>query len=77
VKYRDLTGEVSSEDSEAIKNRVNRARGVQRERFTGKKIYSNAQMTRRHLKKYCQIEEASKTLLEKAIDNPQSAIHRG
>jgi magnesium chelatase family protein len=68
VKYRDLTGEVSGEDSEAIKNRVNRARGVQRERFTGKKIHANAQMTPRHLKKYCQIEEASKTLLGKAID---------
>ena len=68
VKYRDLTGETSGEDSETIKARVNKARGVQRERFTAKKIYSNAQMTSRHLKKYCQIGETSKTLLEQAID---------
>ncbi len=68
VKYRDLTGEVSGEDSETIKIRVNKARAVQRERFSGKKIYSNAQMTSRHLKKYCQIGENSKTLLEQAID---------
>jgi magnesium chelatase family protein len=68
VKYRDLTGETSGEDSETIKARVNKARGVQRERFAGKKIYSNAQMTSRHLKKYCQIGENSKTLLEQAID---------
>jgi magnesium chelatase family protein len=68
VKYRDLTGEVSGEDSETIKTRVNKARAVQRERFAGKKIYSNAQMTSRHLKKYCQIGENSKTLLEQAID---------
>ena len=68
VKYRDLMGEVSGEDSETIKTRVNKAREIQRERFACKKIYSNAQMTPRHLKKYCQIEEASKTLLEKAID---------
>ena len=68
VKYRDLMGEVSGEDSEAIKTRVNKARGIQRERFAGKKIYCNAQMTPRHLKKYCQIGEASKTLLEQAID---------
>ncbi|NWF57586.1 MAG: YifB family Mg chelatase-like AAA ATPase [Syntrophaceae bacterium] len=68
VKYRDLTGEVSGEDSEKIKTRVNKARAVQRERFAGKKIYSNAQMTSRHLKKYCQIGENSKTLLEQAID---------
>ena len=68
VKYRDLTGETSGEDSESIKVRVNRARGVQRERFTGKRIYSNAQMTPRYLKKYCQIGENSKKLLEQAID---------
>ncbi len=68
VKYRDLTGETSGEDSETIKARVNKAREVQRERFASKKIYSNAQMTSRHLKKYCQIGETSKTLLEQAID---------
>jgi magnesium chelatase family protein len=68
VKYRDLTGETSGEDSETIKARVNKAREVQRERFSGKKIYSNAQMTSRHLKKYCQIGENSKILLEQAID---------
>jgi magnesium chelatase family protein len=68
VKYRDLTGETSGEDSETIKARVNKAREVQRERFAGKKIYSNAQMTSRHLKKYCQIGDNSKTLLEQAID---------
>ncbi len=68
VKYRDLTGETSGEDSETIKTRVNKAREVQRERFSGKKIYSNAQMTSRHLKKFCQIGENSKNLLEQAID---------
>jgi magnesium chelatase family protein len=68
VKYRDLTGDTSGEDSETIKTRVNQAREIQRGRFTGKKIYSNAQMTPRHLKKFCQIGETSKTLLEQAID---------
>ena len=68
VKYRDLTGEASGEDSEAIKARVNRARGIQRQRFAGKRIYSNAQMTPRYLKKHCQIGESSKVLLEQAIE---------
>jgi magnesium chelatase family protein len=68
VRYRDLTGEISGEDSETIKGRVNRARDIQRQRFTGKRIYCNAQMTSRHLKKYCQIGEDSKALLEQAID---------
>jgi magnesium chelatase family protein len=68
VRYRDLTGEASGEDSEAIKGRVNRARELQRQRFDGKRIYCNAQMTPRFLKKYCQIGEDSKALLERAID---------
>ena len=68
VKYRDLTGEASSEDSETVKGRVNAARDIQRDRFAGKRLYCNAQMTSRHLKKYCQIGEDSKGLLEKAID---------
>ena len=68
VKYRDLTGEASGEDSETIKRRVNQARNIQRDRFSGKRLYCNAQMTSRHLKKYCQIGEDSKSLLEQAID---------
>jgi len=68
VRYRDLTGESSGEDSETIKKRVDQARQLQRDRFAGKKIYCNAQMTSRHLKKYCPIGEDSKKLLEQAID---------
>jgi magnesium chelatase family protein len=68
VRYRDLSGETSGEDSESIKRRVNRARDIQRRRFEGKKIYCNAQMSPRHLKKFCQIGDGSKALLEQAID---------
>jgi magnesium chelatase family protein len=39
-----------------------------RMRFRGLKIYCNAQMTNRHIKKFCQIDEASQKLLEMAID---------
>ena len=68
VKYRDLTGEASGEDSETVKQRVNGARRIQRDRFTGKRLFCNAQMTSRHLKKYCRIGDDSKGLLEQAID---------
>jgi len=68
VRYRDLAGETSGEESETVKKRVDRAREIQRQRFAGKRIYCNAQMTSRYLKKYCQIGEDSKALLEQAID---------
>ncbi len=44
------------------------ARKTQLSRFKGLKIYCNAQMTNRHNKKFCQIDEASQKLLEMAID---------
>jgi magnesium chelatase family protein len=68
VKYRDLASRDAGEPSSEIKKRVDRARKIQLERFKGMKIYSNAQMTNRHIKKYCQIDEASQRLLEMAID---------
>lgn len=68
VKYRDLASRDSGESSREIKRRVDQARKVQLERFKGMKIYCNAQMTNRQIKKYCQIDEASQGLLEVAID---------
>lgn len=68
VKYRDLASRDPGESSREIKRRVDQARKVQLERFKGMKIYCNAQMTNRHIKKYCQIDEACQRLLEIAID---------
>jgi len=68
VKYRDLASRDPGEPSREIKRRVDQARKFQLERFKGMKIYCNAQMTNRHIKKYCQIDEASQKLLEIAID---------
>jgi magnesium chelatase family protein len=68
VKYRDLASRDSGEPSREIKRRIDKARKIQLDRFKGMKIYCNAQMTNRHIKKYCQIDEPSQKLLETAID---------
>ncbi len=68
VKYRDLASRESGESSREIKRRIDAARQVQLERFKGMKIYCNAQMTNRQIKKFCQIDEPSQKLLEMAID---------
>ena len=68
VKYRDLASRDAGEPSREIKKRVDSARRTQLERFKGMKIYSNAQMSNRHIKKFCQINETSQKLLETAID---------
>jgi len=68
VPYKDLRGETGAEPSAAIRNRVDAARTIQSERFRRTKIFCNAQMGSRHIKKYCRVDDASSHLLESAID---------
>ena len=68
VKYRDLASRDAGEPSKEIKSRVDAGRKIQLNRFKGLKIYCNAQMTNRHIKKFCQIDDTSQRLLETAID---------
>jgi magnesium chelatase family protein len=68
VPYKDLIGDAKAESSEDIRRRVTAARVTQSERFRRTKIYCNAQMSSRHIKKHCKINDDSCNLLESAID---------
>ncbi|WP_298266828.1 YifB family Mg chelatase-like AAA ATPase [Geobacter sp.] len=68
VKYRELADGREGESSGAIGSRVEQAREVQRERFRGSRVHSNAQMTPRFIKKYCEPEAAGSRLLELVTD---------
>jgi len=61
-------GKFDAELSADIRTRVTKARDRQFERFKRTKIYCNAQMINRHIKKHCKIDESSADLLESAID---------
>lgn len=69
VQYSELVSKVDSETSEVIRERVNQARKTQEKRFKGTKIYFNAHMGPKHLKKYCQLEADSQALLKNAIES--------
>ncbi len=68
VRFQELSGERQGETSAEIKQRVNKARDIQAERFKGKHIFCNSRMNSRHIKKYCEIDQQGKALLELAID---------
>ncbi len=68
VPYRDLAGNADGETSAVIRKRVVDARGIQVRRLARTKLHCNAQMSSRHIKKHCQIDTASRNLLESAID---------
>jgi magnesium chelatase family protein len=68
VPHQDLMKDADAEPSEQIRQRVTQARAIQSKRFSRAKIYSNAQMSSRHIKAHCKIDDASRSLLESAID---------
>ena len=68
VKYLDLIDETYEETSEAIKERVDKAREIQLKRFAGTGIHNNASMSDQQLKKYCKISKESNAILEMAFN---------
>jgi magnesium chelatase family protein len=55
VKFRDIVSKVEAESSEEIRKRVSAARDVQLRRFEGRKIYANARMGPKDVKRHCPI----------------------
>ena len=68
VRYRELMGRSMGESSSAIRERVNRARDLQLNRFRGSALYCNAQMGARELQAWCGVDSAGDRLLELAVN---------
>ena len=68
VKYRALADQGGGEPSEAVRERVDRARVVQRERFvTRPGVYANAHMAPRDIRAFCRVSDGADGLLRTAI----------
>ena len=67
VKYQNLSNEISGENSNTIKVRVDKARKIQQNRYDKENIYSNAQLTPKLVEKYCAIDSESQQILEAAF----------
>jgi len=63
VKYKEMAGEATGEPSEAVRARVETARGVQRNRL-GK---CNARLAPKELKEHCRLDEECQELLKMAM----------
>src|SRR6266576_1499961 len=68
VKYKELRGDSVIEDSAAVRQRVIAARDRQLVRFHGeKRVYANAQMPPKLIRKHCAISADGEKLLETAV----------
>ena len=69
VRFKELS-ERSAPEGEAsasIRERVTTARTRQRERFRGSRVFSNAQMSSRLIRRHCRLDTEGERLLEQAM----------
>lgn len=69
VNFKELRGRgvPVGETSEAIRNRVIKAREIQLKRFAGENVFSNSAMSPSQIRKFCALDAESETLLERAM----------
>lgn len=69
IDYEQLSGQKKEERSEQIRQRVNKARAIQRKRFEGTGITCNAKMTPAATRKYCILSSDANALLKTSFDS--------
>ena len=67
VEYEKLSDDRVGEGSEKVRTRVEKARQVQRERFKGTRLASNADATPVEVREFCQVEPSAQGLLRTAM----------
>ena len=67
IEYQELVSQTAQETSAEMRTRVLKARAIQSKRFPGDSGKTNALMTVKEIRKFCQVSEAGKKLLERAI----------
>ena len=68
VEYRDISSTRTEEGSDAIRERVGRARERQRARFrSDKKVNCNARMGPRQIQQHCKLSDESQELIRVAM----------
>lgn len=69
VKFDELASKQSSEKSDSVRERVEKARKIQEQRYADSdSIFCNAQMSNKQLRAYCQINEPGMQLLKTAMN---------
>lgn len=68
IKYNKLNSNEKVETSEDIRERVNKARKKQNERYKDYNIFSNSELTPDMIEKFCKLDCKSKRLLQNAFE---------
>ena len=79
MEFDKLADDRTGEPAEAVRERVEKARSLQRQRFEGTDLTSNADMGPGEIRKYCALDDPSRALVRQAMTQLQltaRAFHR-
>lgn len=68
VNFDELNSDTKSESSAEIKQRVNKAREIQRQRYAGTNVRCNARLTPATLKEFCVMDDMASRMLKTAFE---------
>ena len=68
INFEKLSDDNKTENSKAIKQRVQKARNLQQQRFKNSPFITNSEMTSEAVKQYCEIDDISKKILKNAVE---------
>lgn len=69
LKYEEMSKEILGETSKSVRERVAKAREIQLARFKGEGIFTNREMSVRHIKKYCALDETAEKMMKNAVSS--------
>lgn len=67
VNYKDISSDRIGETSEEIRKRVTEVREIQKDRYKNKSFKYNSEIPEKDLKKYCELDDSSRKILELAF----------
>jgi magnesium chelatase family protein len=68
VDYEKLADDVDGESSEAVRQRVENARAIQRQRLDGSGLVCSADMTALEVRQFCRLDPSAQGLLQAATN---------
>ena len=68
LEYKDIHSERKGESSASIQKRVERARKIQKIRFSEQRIYCNAEMSEKLIKTYCKLDKSSDRFMKNVFE---------
>jgi len=69
LKYEEMAKESFGETSRTVRERVSKAREIQASRFKNEGILTNREMSIRHIKKYCALDEMAEKMMKSAVSS--------